>query len=598
MMATAEEVAMLRARLEGTVPNTGTAVDPHANEFLPRTQASLGRLAANPSIQGLSGAGIGGASLANAVNSARMVGVGLGGSTGLRDVTSFQRELEGQPAHVDLQPMPSGPELTMPSTPTLAQNYGRSSQGGGGGAGGSGMGSLKADYLQAQRNQFGTFDEGRDLVERRGEMQGERIDRTAQLQELEAARKQRDAEVMQEHQDKVAAKHEAFLARNQELANEIGTTKIDPSRVMGDKGLGEKLALVIAGALSGSVGQGPQFMSRLDGMVDQGVRAQMANADNVKAKLSARQSIFGQMMAESGDRKVAEAQTRALMLESVKQKLGADAARLGIPEVTNAAQMHMNEIEQTKINPLRVQMTGDALRSAQAQAAAQANAQRAAEHEAWTRSMQVGEMALKKDELDLKRNAAGGKEGADDNGRFVSTGQDAEGNPTGYLARNEQSAEKQENQRKSTEKLLGLIDEAQKTRAEQGTAGRLGNALNPARAVGAYTPEWESKMKILRGRMTGAIKEADALGTLDAGSQAYADALTGGDALTGIGGKADDQLNAFRESLQAGKKTDEAGSAGARATRIVDPRTGRERVIITGNPNAPRAAMPDSVKKR
>src|SRR6185369_1569002 len=111
-----------------------------------------------------------------------------------------------------------------------------------------------------QTNQLGTFDQERDLVERRGELQSERIDKVAQLEELNAARKHRDAEVMAQHQGQVQAKHEAFLARNEELANQIGAEKIDPDKIMADKSLGQKFALVISGALSGAIGQGPQAM--------------------------------------------------------------------------------------------------------------------------------------------------------------------------------------------------------------------------------------------------------------------------------------------------------------------------------------------------
>lgn len=610
---TPEQIADFRARIAGQAAGdyvrgpsapSATAAEPpglydrlvnspNPDDFLPRTARSLDRLADHPTIRGV----VGGAAVLSSGNPASFVtSLGdsrerLGNELGSKVASSLART---DPRAVQLQPM-APLSLDMPSSPTLAQARAPAAAGGGYGSAGGGMGDLAARYKQAQMNQFGTLDRERDLTERQGEVVGERIDKQALLEEMNAGRKEREAELMADARKKVDAQHAAFLARNEQLTAEIGAQKIDPSKILGDKSMGEKFALVLAGMASGFTGQGPQFMGQLNSMIDQGVKAQMANVDNLKAQLGARQNLFGQMMQESGDQRVAELQTRNLMWEAAKQKLGADAARLGIPEVTLNAERAMNEIERTQQNPLRLQMTGDALKSAQAAAGAAAAARAAAEDKAFKRSLEVAHLRNETVKTDAEASREANKAQGDDNGRFVTTGQDKDGNPTGYLARNEAAAEKQEGTRKSNEKLLGLIEEAQKVRTEQGTTGRLGHKLNPLAAAGAVTPEWETKMKILRGRMTGAIKEADSLGTLDAGSQAYADALTGGDSLTGVGGKADDQLRAFAESLRKSAETDARGSGGARATRVVDPATGRERTVITGAPNAPRAAMPGSV---
>ena len=406
--------AAFRARLaanDAPVPTTGTESDPHADDFVTRTKASLGRLYNNPAIRGMARmADPSGATSAAAYGAEKLM------SPDVRQPTSFTREAEGGPQHVDLAPMASN-DLTMPSAPTLAQQARARAPGGGfGGVGGSSLGGLAADYKNAQLNQVGTFDRERDLAERRGELQGERINKMSDMQEIDAARKTRAAEVEAQHQAQVTQKHEAFLARNQELADQIGNEKIDPGKIMANKSLGEKISLTIAGALSGFAGQGPQFMQRMDNMISEGVKAQMANVDNQKAKLSARQTLFGQMMAESGDRRTAEMQTRQLMWDAVNQKMKADAERLGIPEVTNNAELMSNDIIEKKLDPLRVQMTGAALQAAKAQAAANAAAQSAAEHLAWQRSMDVAHLGLEKDKLTLEREKLDAENGVNAGG--------------------------------------------------------------------------------------------------------------------------------------------------------------------------------------
>lgn len=552
---------------------------------------SANRLAANPAMQGLQALG----SPVPFLNTAGNYAVDKL-NIGKRDTTSFTREEEGGPQHVELRPTAQGIEPTIAPSVTLDPRYGQApaARSGGMGGGGGSTGNLAREYRDAQGNMIRSFNTEQDLVERRGELHVDRAESEAKERELMAARATRDAEVKAQHDAEVDRRHADFLARNQQLADDINSQKISPQAVIDEMGAGTKIGLILAGALTGAAGQGPAMMARVDGIIDQGVRAQMANVDGKKAKLAARQGIFQQMMAESGDRKVAEAQTRALAWEAVKHQAEADARRRGIPEEINQADMLRNEIDEKKINPLRVQLTGDALRAQQAQALAAANAQRQDEERRYQRFKDDREYGLKSDaqKIDLMKLDRESQSKDDTNERFVATGQDDNGTPTGYLARNAADASKQEKKRIANEKLLGLIDEAQKTRNEQGYLGRAATAANPA------TLKWESKMNVLRGKMTGAIKDAEELGTLDAGSQAFADALTGGNALTGVGGKADDTLAAFRATLEAGKKADTTGAAGTQAMRIVDPRTGRERVILTGGQNAPRSDMPDSVKRK
>lgn len=363
---------------------------------LDRTEQSARRLAANPAIQTI-GSGL---ALAGGLPLGAAYLASPGMNSAPRDTTSFTRE-NPQPDVVQLKPM-APLSLDVPTVPTLAQQRGVASpgMGGGGGMGDYGIGALSRAYRQSLLNQQGTFNEEKDLVERKGELQGEKIDKMAGLTELEAAQKQRRAELEEQHQAQVAQQHDAFLARNEELANQIASEKIDPNRLMASKSAGDKAMWLISGILNGAAGKGDQVLKRIDDQITEDIRQQQAAVDNKKASLSARQNLFGQMMQESGDRRVAEMQTRNLMLESYKTALAARADRLGIPEVAVNAQLAMNGITQQKQNPLQSQMAKDALASAQAQASANAAAQHAAEMQAWNRSMEVAKLGLEKQKVD------------------------------------------------------------------------------------------------------------------------------------------------------------------------------------------------------
>lgn len=431
---TPEELAQFQARMGINIAQDNAIATPtRSGEFmreiqdvpmsLPTNGTDMAPSGTGPNLMGrardfgesLLGAGLLGVSGYGANAGASAAGLGR------RDPTSFTREMEGgDPAFVELKPMGDGPPVSIPQTAPLQNPVSRA--GGGYSGGGGGGNGLAAAYKNAQLNQFGAFNREQDLIEQRSDQGAEHVERMAEQQEIDAARKMRDAEVQQKHDADAAAKHEAFLSRNEQLANEIGEKQIDPGRFFHDQGVAQKVGWLIAGALSGAAGQGQQFLSRLDGMIDRDVKAQMADADNKKAKVSARSTIFSQMMAESGDRRVAAEQTRALMYRSTTQKMMADAERSGIPMAKTNAQLMMNEVVEKKINPLDVSMKGEALRAAQAAAAAVAAAQRAAEEKAYQRSKDERDYGLKVDNLRLEAAKLNAKDKDDINGETAKLG--------------------------------------------------------------------------------------------------------------------------------------------------------------------------------
>lgn len=444
---TPDEIAAFRARMGLDIASDNAIATPtRTGEFtremegapvsLPTTGTDMSPGSTGPNVMGRAQAF--GESMLGA-GTAGVLGYGTNGGLsaagiGRREPTSFTREMEGGgPAWVELKPVGEQRGLDgkvfnaeapvdVPRTAPLQNPVARAGSGMGGGGGTSPLGGLQRDLKNAQMNQFGTFNTEKDLVEQRSDQAEERVNRQAFAQEIDAARKARDAEVQAKHDQEAAARHDAFLARNEQLANEIGEKQIDPGRFMRDQNAAQKIGWLIAGALSGAAGQGQQFLTRLDGMIDRDVKAQMADADNKKAKVQARASLFNQMMAESGDRRVAADQSRALMYRAVAQKMQADAERSGIPEAKTNAQLMMTEIDEKKINPLDVSMKQNALTAYQQQAAAAAAAQRAAEERAWSRSMQVAELGLKKDAQEIERKKLDAKDRDDVNAETAKLG--------------------------------------------------------------------------------------------------------------------------------------------------------------------------------
>lgn len=67
---------------------------------------------------------------------------------------------------------------------------------------------------------------------------------------------------------------------------DAGNQKIDPNRYWANKSDGQKFAAVLAGAAFGFTGQGMQWLQRLDGLVENDIRAQQADIANKRGSLN------------------------------------------------------------------------------------------------------------------------------------------------------------------------------------------------------------------------------------------------------------------------------------------------------------------------
>ncbi len=388
---TPEEEAMFRARLGAP------SVEPPG--LLSRVGDSAGRLAGP----------VGGT-----------LQLGLLGPAGMGVKTGMDRLTAPAPSPVALPPRPevvSSPggvmqrltpiepgasaDTDMEAAPTLDPRYAlkRPAFIGGPGGGNAGAG-LKGQWDAARQKMVSDFDTDKDLAREQGVNVAGRTMAVADLQDQEALRQQQEIRQQQADEKALADKHDAFMQRNQQLIDEIGEKKVDPKQAFGS--MGEKALMLVGTMLMAKSGNGDAAMRQLNGLMDQSIRVQQQEIDNKKAKVSARQSLLGQMMADSGDRRVAANQARVAMMESMKQKLLADADRLGIPELRTKAEMQAAQIQHQQ-DGLLESIKGDAYKSFAAQQAAAAAARAAAEKQAWDRGMQVAELGLKKDAQEIER---------------------------------------------------------------------------------------------------------------------------------------------------------------------------------------------------
>lgn len=119
-------------------------------------------------------------------------------------------------------------------------------------------------------------------------------------------------------------------------ARDAASTPTDPNRYWNNKDMGQKAMAVIAGALFGATGQGMQWLQRLDGLVENDMKAQMSDRAAKVAGIEAQ----GRVLGEAGQRALqlgaSEAQAhlleRSTKLEGLKSYLEMMQLQLTVPE--------------------------------------------------------------------------------------------------------------------------------------------------------------------------------------------------------------------------------------------------------------------------
>lgn len=202
------------------------------------------------------------------------------------------------------------------------------------------------------------------------------------------------------------------------MADDLAKTKIDTRRLFRNADAGTQFSMwtgaVLGGFLAGVNGTSNTSLDRLEKIVDRDIRAQETELDSKKASLSARNTIFGQMLSETGDRRVAAQATRNLMLEAAKLNIKAKADELGIPEIRTQAELIAKGIEE-KQQAYATKLAEDALAAYQRQVAAAAAARAAQEQRALDNALKVAELNIKGKHAEAELLKAGKDAGKEDN---------------------------------------------------------------------------------------------------------------------------------------------------------------------------------------
>lgn len=265
---------------------------------------------------------------------------------------------------------------------------------------------LRKAWDNASSKQLQGITDAGDLQRQLGVDQAGRTMAEGDLREQNAARMQRDAEDQQRIDAKAAADHQAFLDRQMELADEIGRLKPDPGRLLRNADHQTQFTIGLGAALGGGLaamngGGTNTSLDRLDKIIDKDIAAQNSEIANKKDSLTARSSLFGQMLQETGDRRLAAMQTKKLMYDAMDLKFKADADRLGIPELRTNAEIHGQELDR-KRNDLTAEMAKQSLANARAAAAAQVQAQRAAEERQWQHQVEITKLKQEQQKIDIE----------------------------------------------------------------------------------------------------------------------------------------------------------------------------------------------------
>lgn len=432
-----EEAGRLASKLTdpSITPDDGSALRDRLMNGPPPTDNSsfLGRLAGSPVVQGaaLAGPGAPGAFLAGLT--AQGIARHAGGAP--REMQSFTRD---QPPG-ELQPMPAQFAQVDPA-PALDARYGSAGTVGGGNFGSASAGAgggLQSAWRTAQQGRLGNLEERKTLQSDLGNAEAAKIEGVANLEVAHADEQQRMAQAQQQQDEATSARFQQYLQKSDEYVDQIRQAKIDPFRLTRDASAGMQIQMAIGaiagGALAGLQGGPNHYLQRLDTAIDRDIKAQSDAIDNKKFAVGARNTTFGQMLAEHGDRRLATIETKRMMLEASKQKLTAESSRLGIPTAKAKSALAVNAID-GQLKELDTQFKEQAFKLAQQQAAAAAASQRAAEERLWQHQKDIAELGLKKDEIQIKRdelglNGAGGL-GMTKEGRNKIAVEQYEGNQT------------------------------------------------------------------------------------------------------------------------------------------------------------------------
>ncbi len=218
-----EEAGLLMSKLSdpSITPDDGSAFRDRVMNGPPAFDQSsfLGRLAGNPVVQGAAAAGPG----APVALMAGLTAQGLGRHLPASEAAPFEAGGAGFAPRVSreggpgLQPMDT-PLADVQPAPPLTPGYGTAGAIGASGYGGvAAGGGLKGAWDKAQQRQLGALDERKALEGDLGMARAGKVEAVGQLEEAQAARQQRDAEIQQQQDADTHARFQALPRQEREV---------------------------------------------------------------------------------------------------------------------------------------------------------------------------------------------------------------------------------------------------------------------------------------------------------------------------------------------------------------------------------------------
>lgn len=452
----------------------------------------------------------------------------------------------------------------------------KTASGGGGGAPRGPAGP--SDYDKGVKALRGTYDEDKGATQRGADAEKARADLIA-AGALDIAKQKQDDEAIQKMEAANAARHfEDYSAETQRQIDDVRAKRIEPNRSYADTG---SAVLAAVGGALGGLYQGLNkmtsnpFIDQMNRNIDRDIAAQEHDIRTQKEGIAERKGLLAEMRATYKDESLAKLQARNLYYEGAKEALAAEASKYDSPAIQSRADLAITALsrEQTKLD------INEAIRKA---AAAQAAAA-AAEHRRqvdFENRLKLHAAGVEDRKLDIEEGKESGKAGKEDAQRFVSTGKDAHGNPTGYLEADPARAKERETATIAAQRLLKQIDRVQAIRREQGTGGRIASEA----VHGIYDTKASNELSVLESNMTTDAAQAAHLGALSDSDRGLLTAKFRN--LNSPGSGPDERLDELRRIVQSGLDAETESAGGARATKLIGP-DGRERVVVHGTSNAP-----------
>lgn len=275
-----------------------------------------------------------------------------------------------------------------------------------------GMSRLVKARDDARAAYLGTFDAQAAAKGAEASAESQKQDAISHAAEAASLRQEADAQIAKHEAETADKQFQAFNAKTQSMIDDLAASKVDPSHLFhsGDslKDFSYALGALLAIGGGAAMGDARGGIAMVNQWVERDMRAQEHAIEQKKAAIGARNTLYGQLRQEFGDRKLAREAYGAAMMTAAETRLKGMLAGYESKSVQARGNEVLAQIDQQKQEHL-ANFSQQALTVAQQQAAASAAAQRAAADKAFEKSMKVAELSLKEREVGAREAEAGKK---------------------------------------------------------------------------------------------------------------------------------------------------------------------------------------------